>query len=123
MHLKKKERKKFGLHEERKIYVALDEKKDIQISKPIDNNPTTANSAAHNGQIESERLEEGVILKLPPCPFCRKEFKSGCETRRISHLKECGTSLGVSAEDLVKLHRLEVNFYLSWLFIVYRPKT
>ena len=83
--------------------------RDVQSCDSLANNLTTTNSAATNAQIGPERLEELVILKLPPCPFCRKEFKSGCETRRIAHLKECGTSLGVSAEDLVKLHRLEVN--------------
>ena len=63
-------------------------------------------------------IKNGVNLKLAPCPLCNKEFKFGSECKRISHLKECGTMLGVRAEDLVKLRRLEVLFITLYTQIV-----
>ena len=45
---------------------------------------------------------------LPPCPLCGKEFRSSLE-KRTAHLKECGSLLGMRTEDLIKVHRLEVN--------------
>ena len=47
---------------------------------------------------------------LPPCPLCGKEFRSSLE-KRTAHLKECGSLLGMRTEDLIKVHRLEVNYF------------
>jgi hypothetical protein len=60
-------------------------------------------------------VEDAVSTKLPSCPLCARGFKAGQETKRTAHLKECGTSLGIGTEELVKLRRLEVNLFLYLL--------
>ena len=58
--------------------------------------------------MEERGLANKDNTKISPCPLCGKEFKVSQEAKRILHLKECGTLLGLRAEDLVNLRRLEV---------------
>ena len=97
-----------------KLFQEQDEKTDVPVQVEISTKSSVdLNPTAITGEL---KMRESASLKIQPCPLCRKEFKIGHETKRISHLKECGTLLGVPAEDLVKMRRLEV--IIGRLFII-----
>ena len=90
-----------------KDYIPLDiDKRDIGRSKHdkkelTENVETTSKTKIQNNKNDTI---------LPPCPLCGKEFRSSLE-KRTAHLKECGSLLGMRTEDLIKVHRLEVNYF------------
>ena len=86
--------------------------------KPLDIEPYPP---IHPQNRSEESSASRIVSKLAPCPLCGKEFKAGLEGKRIVHLKECGSLLGVPTEDLVKMRRLEVRIvvYLIARFIFY----
>ena len=88
----------------------VNEKPDIEPYPPM-----------HPQNRSEESSASRIVSKLAPCPLCGKEFKAGLEGKRIVHLKECGSLLGVPTEDLVKMRRLEVRIvvYLIARFIFY----
>jgi hypothetical protein len=48
------------------------------------------------------------VAGLPDCPICGKVFPNPKhQTQRVSHLKSCGASKGLTAEQLVKVRQLE----------------
>ena len=68
--------------------------------------------------IEVDEIEESTILPsnktsfLPPCPFCGKTFNK--DSTRISHLKSCGTQLGVNTNQLIEIKKLEQRQAEEW---------
>ena len=74
----------------------------------VHSNATSSESKAICDRNEEQQLINNPIYNVPPCPLCGKTFKLSNEGKRTSHLKECGTTHGVDAQDLVKMRRLEV---------------
>lgn len=57
---------------------------------------------------ESEEKENGETeSNLPPCPLCGKTFRPGQFTTRGSHMKLCGSSRGMTTEQLIQIRQLE----------------
>ena len=85
------------------------EPEDIDSPKEkVHSNATPSESKVTCDRNEEQQLIKNAISNVPPCPLCGKIFKLSNEGKRTSHLKECGTSHGVDAQDLVKMRRLEV---------------
>ena len=74
----------------------------------VHSNATSSESKVICDRNEEQQLINNPISNVPPCPLCGKTFKLSNEGKRTSHLKECGTTHGVDAQDLVKMRRLEV---------------
>ncbi len=59
-------------------------------------------------------INRSKTSSLPPCPFCSKVFQLGQELTRVSHLKTCGSTLGVSTSELLKIKELEDRQAEEW---------
>ena len=85
------------------------EPENIEVAhEEVHSNATSTETKVTCDRIEEQQLINNLISNVPPCPLCGKTFKLSSEGKRTSHLKECGTSHGVDAQDLVKMRRLEV---------------
>ena len=81
------------------------------LKEKVNSNSTSSESKVICDRNEEQQLINNPISNVPPCPLCGKTFKLSNEGKRTSHLKECGTTHGVDAQDLVKMRRLEVLMF------------
>ena len=96
-------------------------KKCVEKIENISNNSSTNNHAEESSSvfpssvISSGKSSNSTISSSSQkattdprqnCPFCKKSFKTGQESTRLSHLKSCGTLYGLSTEKILEAHRL-----------------